>query len=235
MSASPRRTDLGLPRGESTVAARLKEAGRWLLAPIVRGALRLGLTPNTVTVIGLGVVIMAAVLVAQGLLLAGAAVLLAGSLLDAVDGSLARASGGATAFGGFLDSTLDRIAEATIYTGIAVYFLANLESPTLPVVGVLVALGGSFMVSYSRARAEAIGAHAEVGLAQRAERLALIIAGLALAGLGWGIALVGALWIIGLVALATVLQRIWHVWRQTGSSGRARTDEDEKESEEHRG
>jgi CDP-diacylglycerol---glycerol-3-phosphate 3-phosphatidyltransferase len=233
MSANSQRAGVGLPQRHSTVQARIKLAGRRLLSPVVRGALAIGLTPNTVTVIGLGVVIVASALVAQGMLLAGAAVLLAGSLLDAVDGSLARARGGGTAFGGFLDSTLDRIAEAIVYSAIAVYFLANLAQPTLPVVGVLVALGGSFMVSYSRARAEAIGADAEIGFAQRTERLTLIIAGLALAGLGWEIALIGALWIIGLLALATVLQRIWHVWRQTGTPGPR--PEHGEETEEHRG
>jgi CDP-diacylglycerol---glycerol-3-phosphate 3-phosphatidyltransferase len=235
MSASPSRAGLNMPRRPQPLPVRLKEAGRRLLSPVVRAALAIGLTANTVTVIGLGVVVIASLLVAQGLLLAGAAVMLAGTVLDAVDGSLARASGGTTPFGAFLDSTLDRIAEITIYTGIAVYFLASRDDPTLPVLAVLVALGGSFMVSYARARAEAMGTHGEVGIAARPERLMLIMAGLALAGLGWEVALIGALWVIGGFSLATVVQRIWHVWRQTGAvrPPQARTDTEEKA--EHRG
>ena len=83
------------------------------------------MTPNTITVIGLGITIVAATLVALDWLLLGAAILTAGSLLDAVDGALARATGGATPFGSFLDSTLDRAGEAILYTGIAAWFLLD--------------------------------------------------------------------------------------------------------------
>jgi CDP-diacylglycerol---glycerol-3-phosphate 3-phosphatidyltransferase len=229
MSANPPNTRPRAHRVDSIVPDQVKQAGRGLLAPLVRGALAIGLTANTVTVMGLGVVLIGAALIAQGQLLAGAAVLLAGSLLDAVDGTLARASGGTTAFGGFLDSTLDRIAEAAVYIAVVVNLLTSQPDPIVPVLGALLALGGSFVVSYIRARAEAIGAHAEVGLAPRTERLALIIIGLALAGLGWAIALVAALWIIAVLSLATVVQRIWHVWRQTGAPQPAAADEKEKE------
>ena len=118
-----------LPRGGSLLSNRLKEAGRALLAPLVRLAQRLGITPNGVTVIGFVVVAVAAGLVAIGQLLAGAIILVAGSLLDAVDGALARATGGSTPFGGFLDSTLDRAAEAILYVGIIIYFLRS-STPT---------------------------------------------------------------------------------------------------------
>lgn len=212
MSVSPQAGQL--PRGSSLFSNRLKEAGRAMLAPLVRLAQRLGITPNGVTVIGFVVVVIAAGLVAFGQLLAGAAILVAGSLLDAVDGALARATGGGTPFGGFLDSTLDRAAEAILYAGVIVYFLRSDGDPIGPVVLALAALCGSFMVSYTRAKAEAFGISAAVGLAPRTERLVLVVAGIALAGLGIGFGLIGAIGIVAALAAATTIQRIWHVQRE---------------------
>lgn len=203
-----------LPRGSSLLSNRLKEAGRAFLAPLVRLAQRLGITANRVTVAGFCIVVAAAVLIAVGQLLIGAAVLVAGSLLDAVDGALARASGGSTTFGGFLDSTLDRAAEGILYVGIVAYLLDSSAEPLWPVLLALAALSGSFMVSYTRAKAEAIGVSASVGLAPRTERLVLIVAGLGLAGIGFGIGLLGAMGIIAALSAATTIQRIWHVRRQ---------------------
>ena len=212
MSASRDQTH-DLRRGASVVPARVKESARGVLTPVVQLAIALHLTPNTITVIGLFITIVASALVAGGWLLIGAAVLTAGSLLDAVDGALARAQGGGTAFGSFLDSTLDRASEAILYAGIAAWFLGTLEQPLLPVLAVIVALAGSFLVSYARARAEAIGLEASVGLAPRTERLVLVIAGIGLAGLGFTPILIGTLALIAALTAATVVQRIWHVWR----------------------
>jgi CDP-diacylglycerol--glycerol-3-phosphate 3-phosphatidyltransferase len=219
MSAShPRRVRVDLAAGDSFLPPWVKNAVRAALAPAVRLALALHITPNTITVIGMIVVAAAALLVGLGMILPGAALLVAGSLLDAVDGALARASGGPTRFGGFLDSTLDRVAEATLFVGVAAYFLATSAQPTAPVVLAMLALVGSFLVSYTRARAEALGYSATVGLAPRPERLVLVSAGLVLAGVGFDVGLVAALAVIGLLTFATVVQRIWHVWRQAGAS-----------------
>jgi phosphatidylinositol phosphate synthase len=212
MSAS-RQHARELRRGASVLPDWVKDAVRGILAPIVRLAIALHLTPNTITVIGLLITVVAAVLVAGGWLLVGAAVLTAGSLFDAVDGALARAQGGGTAFGSFLDSTLDRASEAILYAGIAVWFLDTLADPTWPVLAVLVALAGSFMVSYARARAEGIGLSASVGLAPRTERLVLVIVGVALAGLGFTPILIGILVLVAALTVVTVVQRIRHVWR----------------------
>ena len=207
-----------LPRGNSLLSNRLKEAGRALLAPLVRLAQRLGITANRVTVVGFCIVVAAAVLVAIGQLLIGAVVLVAGSLLDAVDGALARATGGSTAFGGFLDSTLDRAAEGILYVGIVAYLLGASVDPLWPVLLALAALSGSFMVSYTRAKAEALGLNASVGLAPRTERLVLIVAGTGLAGIGLEIGLLGAIGIIAALSAATTIQRIWHVRQQVAGT-----------------
>ena len=217
MSAShPRAHDM--PRGDALLPAWVKQTGRAVLDPIVRLALALHVTANTVTVLGLVITVVAAILIGSGDLLAGALILMGGSLLDAVDGALARATGGGTPFGGFLDSTIDRASEAIVYAGIAVYYLQQAASPTWPVLAAFIALTGSFLVSYSRARAEGIGVSAAVGIAPRTERLVLIIAGLGLAGLGIGPALIAVLWIIAALTVATTAQRIWHVWRLTAST-----------------
>ena len=202
-----------LRRGASVMPLWMKEAARAMLAPVVRLAMAMKLTPNTSTVIGLAITLVAAVLVANGMLLLGAGLLTAGSLLDAVDGALARATGGGTAFGSFLDSTLDRAGEAILYIGIGAWLLASLADPTWPMLALMIALAGSFLVSYSHARAQGIGLTAEVGLAPRTERLILVIVGVALAGLGLSQGLVAALVVVAGLTVATVFQRIWHVWR----------------------
>jgi CDP-diacylglycerol--glycerol-3-phosphate 3-phosphatidyltransferase len=217
MSASHSRAH-DLRRGDSLLSTRAKEAGRAILAPVVRLAMALHLTPNAITVIGFVVVVAASVLVGTGSLLAGAVVLTAGSLLDAVDGALARATGLGSSFGSFLDSTLDRAAEAVLYGGIVAYYLNSGQPATLPVLLALVALAGSFMVSYTRARAEGIGLTASVGLAPRLERLVLIVAGIGLAGLGIGIGLIGAMAIVAILSVATTVQRIWHVHRLSSAT-----------------
>lgn len=212
MSAS-RQHARDLARGASIVPGWVKQAARAILAPIVALAMALRLTPNTITVIGLAIVLAASTLVAQGWLLLGAAILTAGSLLDAVDGALARARGGGTPFGAFFDSTLDRAAEAIVFIGVAAYFISTADDPFWPVVAAFVALAASFMVSYARARAEGIGLDAEVGLAPRTERLVLVIAGIALAGLGFEVGLIAALVVVAALSTVTVVQRILHVWR----------------------
>jgi CDP-diacylglycerol---glycerol-3-phosphate 3-phosphatidyltransferase len=204
-----------LRAGGSVLPPWVKEGVRAILRPVVRVAIALHLTPNTITVIGLLITAVAATMIGLGWLVAGAAVLTAGSLLDAVDGALARAQGGGTPFGSFLDSTLDRGSEAILYTGIVAWFLLAFDEPLWPVVAAIVALVASFLVSYARARAEGIGLTAEVGLAPRVERLVLVIAGVAVAGLGYPGVLVATLALIAVLSSVTVVQRIWHVWRQS--------------------
>ena len=205
-------------RGDSVLPAWVKEGGRAVLAPVVRLAIALHLTPNTITVIGLGITILASTLVALDWLMLGAAILTAGSLLDAVDGALARAQGSGTAFGGFLDSTLDRAGEAILFIGVGTWLLRTQPDPTLAVLGLMVALSGSFLVSYTHARAQGIGLAASVGLAPRTERLVLMIAGVALAGLGITVGLIAIIGVLAVLTIVTVVQRIRHVWRLSAAT-----------------
>lgn len=225
MSASHSRTH-DLSRGDSLVPAWVKQASRAVLNPIVRGALAIGLTANAITILGLLVTVAAAVVIGSGALLVGAAILLAGSALDAVDGAIARANGGGTPFGSFLDSTLDRASEAILYIGVAAFLLQFVSDPMLPVLGVIVALAGSFLVSYAHARAQGIGLEASVGLAPRTERLAIIIAGIALAGLGWLPGLLGAIGLVAILTVVTAIQRISHVYRSTATAAAGRASND---------
>lgn len=205
-------------RGDVILSERLKAAGRAALAPLVNVLAAAGVMPNTVTWSGLILVTAASYLIWQRSLLLGAIVLAVGAILDALDGGLARAQGGETRFGAFLDSTLDRIGEALVYLGIAAYWLGATSRPFVPVMLALLALSGSFLVSYSRARAEAQGFTASTGLAQRPERLIILIAGLALAGLGHPILLQVAMAVIAVLAWVTVAQRIWNVRAQAASA-----------------
>lgn len=212
MSADP------TPRGDALLSNRLKAAGRAAVAPIVNVLAAAGVTPNSVTVAGLILVFAASLLVWQRSLLLGAVFLAVGASLDAIDGGLARAQGRDTPFGAFLDSTLDRTGEALVYLGIVAFWLDRTAQPFVPVMLAALALSGSFLVSYSRARAEAVGFTASNGLAPRPERLIILILGLALAGLGYPIALPVAMALIAILAWTTVAQRIWNVRQQAASA-----------------
>jgi len=196
------------------VSGRLKKRFEALVASRVGPLASVGITPNTVTALGLLVSIAAAwAFVGWGgnrlmLPAAGALVLLSG-LLDAVDGVLARAGGEESKLGGFLDSVSDRYSDAMVLSGVLVSGLCS------PVFG-LAAIVGSLMVSYARARAEAAGVGmVAVGLAERAERMLLLAAASFAAyfwveAMNWGVALLAVL------AHFTVLQRALHFYREAG-------------------
>ena len=196
------------------VSSRLKEKFEGWVAPRVRILASAGLTPNALTLLGLAASLAAAFCylnwrIGDALLPAAAALVLISGLLDALDGVLARAVGGASAFGGFLDSVADRYSDAVVLSAVVVAGLCD------PVWG-LAAVVGSIMVSYARARAEAAGVGmASVGLAERAERM-LLLAAVTFAAyfrldiLRWGVLLLAAL------SHLTVLQRAVHFLRETG-------------------
>ena len=172
------------------------------------------ITPNMLTLFGLVITGFGAALVAMGHLVLGGVVLLFAGLFDILDGALARAAGKVYRYGAFLDSTVDRYSEGVVYLGILIYFLSGHD--TLDSVVVLIALAGSFLVSYVRARAQSLGFSCEVGILARPERVVIIVAGLILQPiqvLPWS-ALTIALWILAVGTNLTAVQRVWAVWQQ---------------------
>jgi CDP-diacylglycerol---glycerol-3-phosphate 3-phosphatidyltransferase len=167
---------------------------------------RTGLTPNQLTVIGLALNVIVAVVIATGEYRLGGVLLLVASAFDMLDGAVARATGAVSKLGGFLDSTLDRYSEVVVYVGVLIYLLDTDDARTASVL-VAVASSGALLISYARARAEAIGYRASVGIAARPERVVLLALFLVF---GWTI---WALWILAIVTHITALTRIVHVWR----------------------
>ena len=213
MNATPRlrRVKHGYTNGARSLARRS-----------VTSLARTGITPNVLTATGVSLCLAAAILVPfenHGKLLfywLAAGTFVVGSLLDILDGALARVGGKTTPFGAFIDSTTDRVGEGAMLAAIALVF--SRHGHDWAVVVAVAAVVGSFLVSYTRARAEALGLKGDVGLGSRAERVVLITAGLVFApwgGLPWAIVALSA------TALLTVVQRILHVRKQLsgGSSG----------------
>lgn len=178
-----------------------KRAPARVLGPIVGALARAGVTPNQISVAGFLGNVGAAALIANGQLMPAGIVVLVASALDMLDGGLARATGRATPFGGVLDSTLDRLSEATVLFGVLWYEieLGHQEESLLAFAAVV----GSMMVSYIRARVEAAGGALTDGLFTRSERV--VVTGVALI-FGW---LRPALWLLAVLTLATAVQRLY--------------------------
>jgi CDP-diacylglycerol--glycerol-3-phosphate 3-phosphatidyltransferase len=186
---------------------------------------RLPVTPNQVTVAGMLVTFVAAGLVGLGYLLPGAIVLAFAGTFDILDGALARATKRSYPYGAFLDSTTDRCSEAATYIGIAAYFLYHSPHTSLTRLAGLaciVALAGSFLVSYVRARAQSLGFTCDGGLFARPERVVITVVGLILGSVfddTWLAIVVAGL---ALVTTLTALQRINEVWQQARKERRSR-------------
>lgn len=206
--------------GPSRVRQSYTTGARSLASRSVTGLARTRVTPNTLTAAGVTLCIVAAVIVpfeARNQLLyywLGAAIFVVGSVLDILDGALARAGGKSTPFGAFLDSTTDRVGEGAMLAAIGLVF-AN-QGNDIAAVFTIVAVAGSFLVPYVRAKAEALGLRGDVGLGSRAERVIVITAGLVLAP--WG-ALQWAIYLLAAASAITVLQRILHVRKQLIDGG----------------
>jgi phosphatidylinositol phosphate synthase len=203
----------------SATLIRVKEGytggARRLASRSIVGLTRTRVTPNALTTAGVVLCAAAAVLVffenRDEILFywLGAVVFVLGSILDILDGALARAGDKGTPFGAFLDSTTDRVSEGFMLGAIALVFSRHGNEVALAFV--FAAVIGSFLVSYTRARAEALGLRGDVGIGSRAERVVVITAGLVLAP--WG-ALPWAIYLLAATAWVTVLQRVLHVRRQ---------------------
>jgi CDP-diacylglycerol--glycerol-3-phosphate 3-phosphatidyltransferase len=170
------------------------------------------LTPNAISLTGLALNVLAAVLVWERLFFLGGVAFVVGSIMDTLDGRYSRMSGKGTPFGAFLDSTLDRIEEGIVLTAVAGYFA--LQGERAAAAAVVVAVLASLMVSYTRARAEALGVECKVGIATRPVRVVILAIGLIFAkgaSLGDFELLAPAVYVLAALSLITVVQRIWHV------------------------
>ncbi len=204
-------------------AARPK-VGR-LVDPLARGLLRLGVSPDALTVLGtVGVVAAAVGLGARGRFVAAALVVAAFAVVDMLDGAMARARGYGTRFGAVLDSTMDRIADGAIFGAIAYWYATTDEPATLA--AALICLVAGQVVSYVKARAQSLDIDCDVGLAERTERLLLVGVGTLATGLGVGWALPAALWLLAVLSLVTVGQRVWHVRRRDREAAQEAPEED---------
>lgn len=193
--------------------AQARAFGAKIIEPAARGLLRIGLTPDMVTWLGaIAVVANAAFVIARGNWVLGALLYGILSLSDVLDGTMARLNGTSGKWGAFLDSTLDRIVDAAVLIGIAMYYYAHPSQSWIPLT-ILIALAAGQLTSYIRARAEAVGATCRVGFAERAERSLILWLGMLITGLGVNI-LPTALTILAIASIVTVIQRIVHVRKQ---------------------
>jgi CDP-diacylglycerol---glycerol-3-phosphate 3-phosphatidyltransferase len=173
------------------------------------------LTPNAISLTGFALNVAAAVLIFERYFFLAGVAFIVGSIMDTLDGRYSRMSGKGTPFGAFLDSTLDRIEEGVVLLAVAAYFATRHDEAA--VAAVVAAVLGSFMVSYTRARAEALGVACKVGLATRPVRVVILSAGLVFAkgaSLGHFELLAPAVYVLAGLTVFTVLQRIWHVRRE---------------------
>jgi CDP-diacylglycerol---glycerol-3-phosphate 3-phosphatidyltransferase len=186
-----------------------------VIEPLARLLLRVGVTPNAVTVAGtVGVLIGALGFGARGYLITGLVIVTLSALTDLLDGTMARIRGTSTKFGALLDSTMDRIADGAVI-GAVTFWLAGQGNPWGGVVAGLLCLVAGQVVSYVKARAEGLGLSANVGIAERAERLIIVGVGGILHTVfpgDWGLPV--ALWVLAALSMITVWQRIRHVYRE---------------------
>lgn len=183
---------------------------RYFEEPLARSVMAVGLTPNRVTLLGLLVSAGCAYLLSQGMFLAGGAVLIFAGMMDMVDGALARRSGTASPRGALLDSVVDRVAEATVFLGLLVYYLDPVSAAEIVLINV--SLAGSFMVSYLRARGEGLGVDCRVGIMTRPERVVALAVGLLLGQVTIALA------VIAVLTVLTSLHRFWHIHRELPGS-----------------
>jgi CDP-diacylglycerol--glycerol-3-phosphate 3-phosphatidyltransferase len=209
----------------------LKNGYLRLMDPIADWLVRRDVHPNTITIAGTIFMVAGGVLYGTGHIMTGGWLLSITALTDVLDGTVARRSNKSSVFGAFLDSTLDRLADGAVLGGLAVFYALSPIHHNVPMVVVCLAgIVGAFLTSYTRARAEALGMDAKVGLLQRPERVVLLCAPQALFGLalnGWVLTII--INILTITAWITVIQRIMYVYDRTRTV--APEDEAPRESE----
>jgi CDP-diacylglycerol--glycerol-3-phosphate 3-phosphatidyltransferase len=211
--------DGGAPPPRVSQLDRVKQeytdAAREILRRSMQGVAKTKLTPDMLTMLGVALCLIGAILVGleehneKLYFWLGGVLFVAGSIADILDGALARAASKGTVFGAFLDSTFDRLGEAAMLTAIGVALMR--DGNEIAVAATFAAMAGSFLVSYTRARAEALGLKGDVGFGSRVERVVLIAVGLGLAPWGW---LQWPIYVLAAMAWLTVAQRILFVRRQ---------------------
>nr|WP_078763050.1 CDP-alcohol phosphatidyltransferase family protein [Marinactinospora thermotolerans] len=179
-----------------------------VLLPLGRALARFGVTPNMVTFVGTaGVVVSALFFYPRGQLYVGTVVITVFVLFDMLDGAVARATGSTSRWGAFLDSTLDRLSDAAIFSGLLLWFMGDGDDRILAWAALFCLVSG-FGVSYIKARAEGLGANCDVGLAERTERLIIGLVSIGLGGLGVPYVLAGGLWLLAFLSTLTIIQRL---------------------------
>ena len=185
----------------------LKPAVTRLITPVAASALRIGITPNAVTWVGaVGVIASALFFYPRGDFFLGTAVISFFALSDLFDGTMARISkAGASKWGSFLDSTIDRVTDSAILLGVSIYLIDNEDQLSLVVIATLVT---GMLVPYIRAKAESFGVECSGGIAERTERLIMAMSAIALDGLGVPYVLAGGMWLLAGLGAVTVVQRM---------------------------
>jgi CDP-diacylglycerol--glycerol-3-phosphate 3-phosphatidyltransferase len=195
----------------------LKNGALRVIEPVISLFCRYNVSPNTITTVGTLLTVAAGVVYATGHIMSAGWLMAVTAFFDVLDGSVARRTGRSTAFGAFYDSSLDRVADGALMAGLTVFYAVNpIHHNIYMAVVCLVGMVGTFLISYTRARAESIGIDAKVGVMQRPERIVLLSAPQALFGLFWnGWVLIGIIILLSVTAWITAVQRILYVYHAT--------------------
>lgn len=192
----------------------------WIINAMVRGLASLGVPPNILTTIGVSINVFCGILFGMGEFFYAGVVLIIANIFDMLDGNVARLTGNVTKFGGFLDSSLDRLSDMVAFLGIMVFYASN--TPQHSLLNVIlggVAMIGSVMVSYTTARSESLGVKANVGFLQRPERIVLLIIG-ALSTWDWNSEVYWfnrmpqVLWVLAVGSIWTLVHRMYFIWTE---------------------
>jgi CDP-diacylglycerol--glycerol-3-phosphate 3-phosphatidyltransferase len=202
------------------LSLRVRPALARVVDPVAAALVRAGVSPDAITVLGtLGVVAGALALFPRGQLFAGTMVVTVFVLTDMLDGAMARRMDRRSVFGAWLDSTCDRLADAAVFSGLVLWFVGGGDDALLAGVALFCLVTGS-LVSYAKARAEGLGLRCDVGFAERAERLIIVLVAAGFSGLGVTWALPVGLWLLAAASLVTVVQRLLEVRRQAAAAVR---------------
>ena len=195
----------------------LKKGALRVIEPAISFLARNNVSPNAITTVGTLLTVAAGVVYATGHIMTAGWIMAATAFFDVVDGEVARRTGRSTVFGAFYDSTLDRVADGALMAGLTVFYATNpIHHNIYMMVICLIGIVGTFLVSYTRARAESLGIDAKVGVMQRPERIVLLSAPQALFGLFWnGWVLIGIVILLSVTSWITAVQRIAFVHRFT--------------------